>query len=166
VSHPSPALDAVSELYRASYARLVGTVALAAGSRAEAEECVQEAFIRLLSHWPRVSAYEAPEAWVRTVAVRLLSNRRRKARNALRALVRQGPPRAAPAPEGDRVDIVRALRRLPLPQRQVVVLHHLAGLSVDEVAGALGVAAGTVKSRLSRARGALAPLLSEETTHA
>jgi RNA polymerase sigma-70 factor (ECF subfamily) len=166
VRHTSPAQDAVSELYRASYARLVGTVALAAGSRAEAEECVQEAFIRLLGSWSRVSAYEAPEAWVRTVAFRLLSNRRRKARNALRALIRQGPSRAAPSPDGDRIDVLRALRRLPLPQRQVVVLHHLVGLSVDEVAAALGVAAGTVKSRLSRARGALAPLLSEETTHA
>jgi RNA polymerase sigma-70 factor (ECF subfamily) len=62
--------------------------------------------------------------------------------------------------------VTRALRTLPLPQRQAVVLHYLSGLSVDEVAKALQVAPGTVKSRLSRARDALVPLLREETFHA
>jgi predicted RNA polymerase sigma factor len=46
--------DDVEELYAGSYARLVGVVALVAGSREEAEEVVQEAFVRLLPHWPRV----------------------------------------------------------------------------------------------------------------
>jgi RNA polymerase sigma-70 factor (ECF subfamily) len=158
--------EAVGELYRSCYGRLVGVVALAADSRAEAEECVQEAFIRLLNQWPRASRYEAPEAWLRTVAFRLLSNRRRKARNAWRALARQGPATDAAPPSADHVDVVRALRRLPLPQRQVVVLHHLVDLTVYEVARTLAVSEGTVKSRLSRARGALAFLLNEEATHA
>src|SRR4051794_683037 len=58
--------DAVAELYAASYSRLAGLVALVAGGRAEAEECVQEAFIRLLGRWPHVSRLDSPEAWVRT----------------------------------------------------------------------------------------------------
>jgi RNA polymerase sigma-70 factor (ECF subfamily) len=166
VSTLSTTEDAVAELYSASCARLVGVVTLAAGSRAEAEECVQEAFIRLLGRWQQVSRYDDPEAWVRAVAFRLLSNRRRKALNGLRAVRRHGPAEDAAGPSGDRVDVTRALRTLPLPQRQAVVLHYLSGLSVDEVAKALQVAPGTVKSRLSRARDALVPLLREETFHA
>lgn len=155
--------DAVRELYAACYGRLVGTVALAAGSRAEAEECVQEAFVRLLGHWSRVSRYDDPEAWLRQVAFRLLANRLRKARNGVRALLRHGPPgRTPPEPSADRVDVTQALDRLPLGQRQVVVLHYLVGLDVAEVARVLGTAPGTVKSRLARARVALAPLLREE----
>jgi len=159
--------EAVAELYAASYARLVGVVALAAESRADAEECVQEAFVRLLGRWPRVSRLESPEVWVRTVAFRLVSNRRRKDRNGRRALWRHGPPEASEAPPGtDRVDFAAALRSLPLGQRQVVVLHHLLGLTVDEIARTLEIAPGTVKSRLSRARAALAPLVTEEVPHA
>lgn len=157
--------DHVRDLYATSYRRLVGVVTLAAGSRAEAEECVQEAFVRLLGEWPKVSQYDDPEAWVRQVAFRLLSNRLRKTRNGARAILRLTPPRPAGSPDGDRLDIERALDLLPLGQRQVVVLHHLIGLDVAEVAHVLGVPSGTVKSRLSRARSALVPLLQEETFH-
>ena len=64
-----------------------------------------------------------------------------------------------PAPQGDAVDVRRALAALPLAQRQVVVLHHLVGLDLVQVAGELDIPVGTVKSRLSRSRAALAPLL-------
>jgi RNA polymerase sigma-70 factor, ECF subfamily len=158
-------VDAVRAVYDACYPRLVGVVALAAGDRGEAEECVQEAFIRLLREWPTVSQFDSPEAWTRRVALRLLSNRRRKSRNGLKALLRVGPPRPAPAPSADAVDVQRALSHLPLGQRQVVVLHHLLGLGVAEIAAELDVAPGTVKSRLSRAREALGPLLREEALH-
>ena len=163
---PPSARDAVGALYAGCAPRLVGVLTLAAGSRAEAEECVQEAFLRLLGRWGQVASYDDPEAWVRAVAFRLLSNRRRKARNGVRALLRHGAPADEVAPGSDRVDVLRALQSLPLHQRQVVVLHHLVGLPVDEVAATLGIAAGTVKSRLSRGRAALEPLLREETSHA
>ena len=157
--------DAVRAVYEASYARLVGLVAVAAGSRAEAEECVQEAFIRQLREWPTVSRFDSPEAWTRKVALRLLSNRRRQARNGVRALLRLGPPASAPEPTSESLDIQRALGRLPAGQRQVVVLHYLVGLAVAEIAAELEIAPGTVKSRLSRAREALSPLLREEAFH-
>ena len=163
---PPATQDAVAELYAARCGSLVGIVTLAAGSRAEAEECVQEAFIRLLGKWEKVARYDDPEAWVRSVAFRLLSNRRRKARNGLRAALRYGVAQDANAPTGDRIDVHRALQQLPLGQRQVVVLHHLCEMPVDDVAKALDIPVGTVKSRLSRARDALAPLLREESFHA
>ena len=53
-----------------------------------------------------------------------------------------------------------ALRRLPLAQREAIALHYLADLPVAEVASSLGVPVGTVKTRLSRGRAALAVLLS------
>ncbi|MFI5906887.1 RNA polymerase sigma factor [Dactylosporangium sp. NPDC051541] len=168
MSRSSPAQDAVAALYAVCYARVVGVVALVAGSRADAEECVQEAFVRLLSRWGHVSRLESPEAWVCTVAVRLAANRRRKARNAVRALLRlkvEVASARASGPGDERMDVMRALRRLPVGQRQVVVMHHLLGFGVDEVAVALNIAPGTVKSRLSRGRAGLAGLLREEVPH-
>ena len=161
-----PSELAVEQLYAAAYARLVGVTTLAAGSRAEAEDVVQEAFLRLLHRWDKVAAYDDPEAWVRAVAFRLLSNRARKVRNGLRAVARLPDPPQEPSPDPDGVDLRRALDALGLQQRQVVVLHYLIGLSVEQVATALGVPAGTVKSRLSRSRDALAPLLKEDISHA
>jgi RNA polymerase sigma-70 factor (ECF subfamily) len=163
VGDPSDSAEARA-FYAGSYARLVSTVALASGSRADAEEVVQEAFLRLLPRWSKVSGYDDPEAWVRTVAFRLLSNRARGARRALAALGRRpaDEPDDGPGPEG--LDLRRALRSLPMPQRQVVVLHYLLDLPVEEIATQLGVPTGTVKSRLSRARTALAPLLAEDVT--
>jgi RNA polymerase sigma-70 factor (ECF subfamily) len=137
-------------------------LSLVAGSRAEAEDVVQEAFVRLLPRWSRVSRYDDPEAWVRQVAFRLLWNRFRRARNAVRALRRSGPEKSTPPPPEEPVDVRRALAALPIPQRQVVVLHYLLDLPVDRVAMELGVPTGTVKSRLARARVALAPLLRED----
>jgi RNA polymerase sigma-70 factor (ECF subfamily) len=55
---------------------------------------------------------------------------------------------------------------LPARQRHVVVLHHLVGLPVEQIAAELDVPVGTVKSRLSRGRAALAPLLTVEEHHA
>jgi RNA polymerase sigma-70 factor (ECF subfamily) len=158
--------DGVQSLYEASYPRLVGVLALAAGDRAEAEEVVQEAFVRLLGRWSTVSAYDDPEAWVRRVAFRLLSNRWRKRATGCGPSVRLGPPPVVAGPTADRLDVARALAELPIAQRQVVVLHHLVGLDLAAVAAELDVPVGTVKSRLSRARAALAPLLREESSRA
>lgn len=150
------------DLYAASYARLVATVGAICGDRDEAEEAVQEAFVRLLGAWSKVSRYDDPEAWVRKVALRQVSNRRRKAGNGLRAARRHGPAADVPEPTPAAVDVERALAALPEQQRAVVVLYRL-GLGTDGIADALGVPAGTVKSRLARARTALSPMLREDS---
>ena len=155
--------QALRELYAASYARLVGTVGAVVRDRDLAEEAVQDAFVRLMGRWQQVSGYDDPEAWVRKAALGYASNRRRKALNGLKAAFRHGPASDAAAPSGDVVDLRRALAALPRAQREAVVLQGL-GMDVASIARHLDVPEGTVKSRLSRARAALVPMLREDVT--
>jgi RNA polymerase sigma-70 factor (ECF subfamily) len=98
---------------------------------------------------------------VRQVACRLAVSRFRRLQVG-RGLL----PRTQSVPELDpsRVALVAALRQIPEAQRLAIVLHHVADLSVEQVAAETGVPVGTVKARLSRGRAALALLLSEEPT--
>ncbi|MEU4236027.1 SigE family RNA polymerase sigma factor [Actinoplanes sp. NPDC026619] len=148
--------------YLATVRRVVLYLYAACGDRSDAQEIAQEAFARAWQHWPRVARYDDPEAWVRTVAWRLMANRWRSLRRRLAALARLGPPAGQSAgPSPDRVAVTGALQRLPKPQRQVIALHYLLDMPVGEIAASLGVPAGTVKARLSRARTTLAGLLGE-----
>jgi RNA polymerase sigma-70 factor (sigma-E family) len=160
------AAEQIRDLYVAAYPRLVQTLSLVCGNRADAEEVVQEAFVRLVAKWPTVGGYDDPEAWARLVAFRLAASRWQRARHRLAAARKlTTEPRTEPLAD-DRVDTLRALATLPINQRQVVVLHHMLDLPVEQVAAELGVPVGTVKSRLSRARATLAPLLRiEERDH-
>ena len=148
--------DDFAELYLGSYARLVGVLARVCDGREDAEEVVQEAFVRLVQRWPQVRRYDDPEAWVRSVAFRLATSRWRRRRVAAAALLRLGPAPHAPAPGDDRLAVDAVLAPLSPAHRAVLVLHHALGLTVEEIAHELGVAPGTVKSRLSRARAAAA----------
>jgi RNA polymerase sigma-70 factor, ECF subfamily len=124
--------------------------------QAQAEDVVQDAFASALLRWRRLRGYHDPEAWVRTVAFRRgIDHHRRNARQ-LRALLRLGPPPPLPPVSADHVDLVRALRRVPVAQREVLVLHYVADLAVEQVAAELRLPVGTVKSRLARGRAALA----------
>ncbi len=127
--------DEVAELYASACPRLIGFLTVVGGSRADAEEVAQEAFVRLLQKWSKIRDYDDPEMWLRTVAVRLLISRHRRhqvARLALPRLARAD--RSDPDGADDRVDLDAAIARLPLDQRAVVVLHHLDDRPVDEVA--------------------------------
>ncbi|MCU1599540.1 MAG: polymerase, sigma-24 subunit, subfamily [Frankiales bacterium] len=152
------------DLYAATSARLVGLLTAMGGSAEDAEEVCQEAWARLVVRWDRVKRYEDPEAWVRGVAVRLLISRRRRRSVATRFLPVLASRAVVAEPSASAVDLSAALALLPLEQRAVVVLHHALDLPVDEVARILQVPVGTVKSRLSRGRAALAAVLSEQVT--
>ena len=134
------------------------------GSVAEAEDVVQEAFVRGLDHPRRMLGADNPEAWLRTVAVNLARSRWRRAQR----LVGFAPRLVEDPLEGDpdgHLDLLHALRRLPAGQREVIALHHLADLTVEQVADTLGLPTGTVKARLSRGRAALSTLLVKEGPH-
>ncbi|HZR53683.1 MAG TPA: SigE family RNA polymerase sigma factor [Streptosporangiaceae bacterium] len=147
--------------YTGSVRRLVGQLHAMTGSKAEAEDCVQEAYARAWQRWDKVSGYGDPEAWVRTVAYRVSVSAWRKSANMRAAHRRHGVPDDSRGLSPDYVAIVTALRKVSAAQRQAIVLHHLVGMSVEEIARETGAAAGTVKARLSRGRQALAPLLDE-----
>ena len=148
----------LDELYASHYGRLVVQVFAITGNLADAEDAVQEAFARASVRWRRIGGYDSPEAWVRRVALNLAFTGRRRARRLLEVLSRVPAPPPIPLP-ADSLGLVEALKALPLPFRQVLVLHYLADLPVERVAGELGIAVGTAKSRLSRAREALAKQL-------
>ncbi|GHJ61067.1 RNA polymerase sigma24 factor [Nocardioides sp. OK12] len=151
------------DFYAVSYPRVVAQLYAMIGNRDEAEECVQEAFVRAWSHRRRLDRAEHPEAWVRTTAHRLAVSRWRRTRLAKRPTDRAvGPRTSTPPPSEAHVALVRALERLPEAQRHTLVLHHIADLPVHEVARELGVPEGTVKARLSRGRAALAALLTDD----
>jgi RNA polymerase sigma-70 factor (ECF subfamily) len=151
--------DDFDAFYAASYSRLVGQLFVVLGDLNEAEDVVQEAFTRAAARWPRVRTYEAPEAWVRRVALNQAFTTMRRAKRQLRLLGRLAPAREAPEMPSDVLDVLAAMRRLPANQREVLVLHYLIELPLDEVARHLRIPDGTVRSRLARGRRALATAL-------
>jgi RNA polymerase sigma-70 factor (ECF subfamily) len=145
-----------------SYARLVAGVALITGSRAAAEDAVQEALARAWERSDRGERIESLPAWVTRAAVNLSKSRLRRMRAEARARERMAhAPGAAPVGTEVRLDIERALSALPRRQREVTVLRYYLGLDVAETAVALEVSPGTVKTCLHRARRALATALGE-----
>ncbi|ARQ71505.1 SigE family RNA polymerase sigma factor [Streptomyces marincola] len=153
--------SAFDAFYTASVGRLIGQLYAMTGDLAEAQDVVQEAFVRAWERRAELDLNGAPEAWVRTVAWRLAVSRWRRMRTALALARRQGPPPAVPPPDPRHVLLVQALRRIPEAQRRAVVLHHLCDLTVEQVAVETGCPVGTVKSHLSRGRAALARQLAD-----
>jgi RNA polymerase sigma-70 factor (ECF subfamily) len=150
--------------YAATSRRMVGQLFAMTGDLGEAEDALQEAYIRAWQQWPKIGAYESPEGWVRSVAFKLCVNAWWKTRNRLTAHRRAAPrSEAGSEPElgPNLLALVQALRQLPERQRRVLVLHYVADLSVEQITRETGMPAGTVKSYLSRGRAALAPLVSE-----
>ena len=154
----------IQELYAASYRRLLGQLIAVTGSVAEAEDVVQEAFVRGLDRPRRLLDADNPEAWLRTVAVNLARSRWRRAQRLVGLT-----PRLVQAPRDVDVEahsiLLQALCQLPAGQREVIAMHHLADLTVEQVAHTLGLPTGTVKARLSRARASLSVLLVKEGPH-
>jgi RNA polymerase sigma-70 factor (ECF subfamily) len=155
-------LAGFDEFYAASYRRVVGQVFALLGDLHEAEDVTQDAFAKASFHWARIAAYDQPEAWVRRVAFNNAYNSTRRARRWLVAMARHGPPPDVPAASADHLDLHRALARLAPRHREVLVLHYVAELPLDEMARQLRLPVGTVKSRLSRARSALADQVGDE----
>lgn len=151
---PSGPPLSLEDFYAFAYPRLVRALTVMAASRAEAEELVQDAFVKLVPRWDRVGKYDQPESWIRQVAVRTLISRRRRWRVALAAQASLAVEEADASSAEDRLDVRAALDRLPVLHRVVLVLHHGYGMPLQAISDELGVPVGTVKSRLTRGRAA------------
>jgi RNA polymerase sigma-70 factor (ECF subfamily) len=152
-------MDTFVTFYRDTYPGLVAQLVAYTGDLGEAQDVAQEVYVRAWQRWRQISDYDEPRAWVSRVAHNLAISRWRRARVAVASWTRHGPLPPPAEPDAATADLVAALRRLPEAQRRALVMHHIGGFAVADIARAEGVPEGTVKARLSRGRQALAPLL-------
>ena len=141
----------------------------------DAEDAVQEAFVRALRYFGGFRG-ESGRAWLLSITRNACWNVLEKRRASLAATefdeTLHTPESDAPAPEADLARslaagvIRRSLDALPAVFREAIVLRELEGLSYREIAEVTGVPAGTVMSRLARARAQLAQALQEQGTEA
>ena len=164
----APAADGdavIAAVYRQHSAALVGLARLLLDDPGQAEEVVQEAFIRTYASWARVRSRNDPLPYVRRAVVNLArSGLRRRSRERTRRLEAVGDVPSAEATAGaharDR-EVAAAVAALPRRQRECVVLRYYLDSSVAETAATLRISDGSVKQHLSRARAALAVTLGE-----
>ena len=151
----------VEECVRSEFRRLVGVVAVAAGSTAVAEDAVQLAFVKAFERVERGRSIDNLPAWVVRVAINETRSRWRRVAAERWALAKLNGHAEASENTDELLDLGEAIRILPARQQQTVVLHYLMGLDVATTATILGVGAGTVKKALSRARDRLGEALEE-----
>ncbi len=141
------------EVFEQNHDRLVQALTIVTGNREMAADAVQEAFVRLVRGWDRLSTYEDPAGWVRRVALNLARDYRRSLWRQGRLLLKMEQhslvPRGA-SPSDER--LWEHLAALPVKQRTALALYYLDNLTTREVADAMHVSEGTVKQHLHRAR--------------
>jgi len=143
----------VVERYRAP---LIGYIYGLTGRREEAEELAQEAFCRTWEKLPTLRQPERLVSWLYRIAHNLAVSAARRPR--LVALPAETPAQT-PSSVDANMEVHRAMALLSEPHRVIVALRHFTGMSHEEIAQTLGIPAGTVRSRLSRAYERLRPLL-------
>ncbi|WAP57272.1 SigE family RNA polymerase sigma factor [Streptomyces sp. S465] len=148
------------EFYARAYPRLVRQLYALTGDLPEAQDVVQEAFIRAWDRRGRFAGAPSQEAWIRTTAWRLAVSRFRRMRRGLHLLQRHHEHRDVEGPSPEHIVLVEALKTLPRKQRNVIVLYHLCDLSVEQISTETGWPAGSVRAWLVRGRLSLARCLS------
>ena len=146
---------AFERLYRQHVARIHSLVRRMVGGDADTDELVHDVFVRA---WQRLSTFRGEAAfgtWLHRLAVNLVLNAQKSAARGRRLFDDEAAVDIAPArretPEAA-MDLEEALRLLPPGARQIFVLHDVEGFLHEEIAGLLGVATGTSKAQLHRAR--------------
>jgi len=163
--------DAYEELVHTHQGIALRTAYVVAGNAADAEEAVQDAFVKAYRALWRFRPGAPFKPWLLRIVANEARNRRRSAgrRAALALRATQEPSgEAAPSPEAallgaeQRAELIEALNRLPENDREALACRYFLDLSEAETAAALGVRPGTVKSRVSRALERLRAELGEE----
>jgi RNA polymerase sigma-70 factor (ECF subfamily) len=141
------------EAFAAEFAPLHRYLARRVGAAA-ADELAAETFTVALRRWDRLDPERPVRPWLYGIAANLMRHHWRKERRMLRAYARTGvdPVSAEDEPAGDTRELAAALAELRRDEREILLLHAWAELTDTEIAAALDLPAGTVKSRLSRTR--------------
>jgi len=157
-------LAAFEALYRRFAPRLYGLCLRLTGQREAAEDCVQESFVAAWRGLGRFEKRSRFATWLQRIAIRTVIARRRGLRNAheVGEPATGLPDRADPDGGSPPLDLERAIAALPEGARDVLVLVGIYGYSHAEAANVLGVAEGTCKAQLHRARGLLSAALGLE----
>ena len=156
-------LEAEFEAFFATHhdAVLRSLTAAAGNNHDAAVDATQDAFIKAHARWSTIRTYDQPEAWVRRIAINTSRDRRRSDR---RRRDREAAVEATDAVRGgiagtEDIDADAAMREmldeLPARQREIAASYYVDDHSVDAIADALGISAGTVKSQLAEARARL-----------
>jgi RNA polymerase sigma-70 factor, ECF subfamily len=157
-AYPSALFD---EFFERERDQLYRALWLVTRNRFEAEELTQEAFVRVLERWDRVSAMDDPRAYLFRTAMNTLRTSYRRAVLAAKRTVNLLPTDDAMAEIDERDATVRTLASLSPRQRAAVVLTDLLGFGSEEAASMLGIHASTLRTHASRAHA----LLQESMSH-
>ena len=154
---------ALAELYAAQYRAMVRLAALLVRDMATAEEVVQDSFVAMHANWRRLRDSGKASSYLRRCVVNRSRSVLRRQMVAERNML-QPPPEMPSAEQGamtllERSAVVAALHELPARQREALVLRYYAGLPEAEIASAMGISRGAVKSHVFRAMSALRGVL-------
>lgn len=159
--------EALVALYTAHYRPLVRLAALLLHDTPAAEDVVQDAFVAMHGSWRRLRDTDKAVAYLRQAVV----NRSRSRLRHLKVVDKHAPRPLPDAPSAEvgalgavqREEVLAALRRLPHRQREVLVLRYYGDLSEAQIAEAMGISTGAVKSHASRGMGALRERLEQSS---
>ena len=163
---PMTAEDSVdlAELYRTHHLQMVRLARLLVDDTASAEDVVQEAFLGMHRNRRALRDSRAAVGYLRQAVVNQSRSMLRR-RRTVRAHLKVAEPELAPPADTDVIlaeehqEVLRAVDQLPPRQREVLVLRYWSDMSEAEIADALGISKGTVKSQASRAMATLTKIM-------
>lgn len=152
---PASTAEAFEMFFDAERVRLLGALIVMTGNRAEAEEILQDAFLKIWERWDRVVAMDSPSGYLYRTALNLHRRRLRRASVALRKTFNLLPDTDELASVDIRDEAVRLLAKLTPRERAAMVITAYLGFSTEEAGHLMGVHANTVRVLTGRARATL-----------
>ena len=151
------------DFFEIEHGRLFGALALVTGDRQEAEDVMQEAFLRMWERWDLVQSLASPTGYLYRTAMNVFRMRRRRALTASRRMARRLLPSEDFEGAEARSDLDRGLAALSTRQRTAVVLTELLDFSSSEAASAMGVSPANARKLAQHGREALRQALGSRT---